>query len=134
MQIKKLTTKKPMVSLTADEGFYLARTGTPLAEVDESRERSVPEADIDKYAEYPIVEVEAAKAEAERVRRYEKRVVELIRERYSADDETAILRKFLALSSQPQTFADDKPAEIAGEFERYNAYAEQCKAKAREEG
>lgn len=44
---------------------------------------------------------------------YKEQVVAKIRERYSVDDELAILRQ-----------RDTKP----DEFEAYNAYAEQCKA------
>lgn len=47
---------------------------------------------------------------------YEERVVAKIRERYSVDDELAILRQ-----------RDTKP----DEFEAYNAYAESCKEEAR---
>lgn len=47
---------------------------------------------------------------------YEEQVVAKIRERYSIDDELAILRQ-----------RDTKP----DEFEAYNAYAESCKEKAR---
>lgn len=47
---------------------------------------------------------------------YEERVVAKIRERYSVDDELAILRQ-----------RDTKPEE----FEAYNAYAESCKEEAR---
>lgn len=49
---------------------------------------------------------------------YRKEVVRLIRNRYSVDEEIAILRQ-----------RDAKPEEFA----EYNAYAEQCKAKAKEE-
>ena len=49
---------------------------------------------------------------------YKNRVSELIRARYSIDDEVAILRQ-----------RDSKPEE----FEEYNAYAESCKQQAREE-
>lgn len=47
---------------------------------------------------------------------YEEQVVAKIRERYSIDDELAILRQ-----------RDTKP----GEFEAYNEYAESCKEEAR---
>lgn len=47
---------------------------------------------------------------------YEEQVVAKIRERYSVDDELAILRQ-----------RDTKPEE----FEAYNAYAESCKEEAR---
>ena len=49
---------------------------------------------------------------------YEEHVVRLIRERYSVADELALLRQ-----------RDTKPEEFAA----YNAYAEQCKAKAKAE-
>ncbi len=49
---------------------------------------------------------------------YKRRVVGLLREAYSADDELALLRQ-----------RDEKQAE----FEQYNAFAEACKAQARKE-
>ena len=49
---------------------------------------------------------------------YEERVVQLIREKYSMDDELAILRQ-----------RDSKPEEFA----EYNTYCEECKRKAKEE-
>jgi hypothetical protein len=48
---------------------------------------------------------------------YEERVVELIRERYTMDDELAILRQRY---SKPEEFAE------------YNDYCEECKRKAKE--
>ena len=51
-------------------------------------------------------------------RLYHNLVSRLIRERYSVDDEMAILRQ-----------RDTKPEE----YETYNAFCEECKAKAREE-
>lgn len=47
---------------------------------------------------------------------YEELVIELIREKYSIDEEFAILRQ-----------RDTKP----DEFEEYNAYCEECKDRAR---
>lgn len=49
---------------------------------------------------------------------YRRRIVELIRERYSLDDEIAILRQ-----------RDSKPEEFA----EYDAYVEQCKTTAHNE-
>lgn len=46
---------------------------------------------------------------------YSARIVELIRKKYSVNDELAILRQ-----------RDEKPEEFA----EYNAYVEQCKAQA----
>ena len=66
---------------------------------------------------YEIKEVEIPES-TPHVPTYEERVVELIRMRYSVDDELAILRQ-----------RDSKQAE----FEEYNAYCEMCKQQAKEE-
>lgn len=58
-------------------------------------------------------------ASEEYVPTYEEKVVELIRQRYTIDDEIAILR-------QKDTKAD--------EYDAWYAYCEQCKAQARELG
>lgn len=50
--------------------------------------------------------------------RYQQRVIELIRQKYSQDDEFSILRQ-----------RDTKPEE----FQEYNAYVEACKEQAKEE-
>ena len=52
--------------------------------------------------------------------RYQALVVQYIRERYTADDETALLRKRLAGLD-------------VNEFQEYNDFCEQCKARARQE-
>ena len=65
---------------------------------------------------YEIKEIEVPEP-APYVPTYEQRVVQLIRERYDIDAELAILRQ-----------RDSKPEEFA----EYNAYCEECKAKAKE--
>jgi hypothetical protein len=52
---------------------------------------------------------------------YNALVVAYIRERYSQDDENAILRKKLANT------------DTENEFEAYNKYVEECKARAKKE-
>lgn len=66
---------------------------------------------------YDIQEVEIYVPE-ERIPTYEERVVELIRQRYTIDDELAILRQ-----------RDSKPEEFA----EYNDYCEDCKIQAKQE-
>lgn len=66
-------------------------------------------------AGYEIREVEIEESIVP-VLSYEERVVQLIRERYTMDDELAILRQ-----------RDSKPEEFA----EYNAYCEECKTKAK---
>ena len=67
----------------------------------------------DGWVEYTPEQVVTSKEEL-----YKQRIVELIRERYSVDDELAILR-------QRDVKIDD--------FNAYNTYVEDCKAQAREE-
>ena len=69
--------------------------------------------DIANYEEIAVEDI-PAQSEAD----YKARVISLIRARYDADDEIALLRQ-----------RDTKPDEYAA----YNAYVEQCKAEARAE-
>jgi hypothetical protein len=64
------------------------------------------------------IEIKLAKANGVLDKLYGQRIAELIRERYSMNDELAILRQ-----------RDSKPEEFA----EYNAYVEQCKVEAKEE-
>ena len=75
------------------------------------RHAVVPSADIDNWEEIAIADIPSY-TQAE----YKDKVIDLIRQRYSIDDETAILRQ-----------RDTKPEEFAA----YNTYAEECKAEAR---
>lgn len=68
------------------------------------------------YEYEPIPEMPIEEEQPISEKTYEERVVAKIRERYSIDDELAILRQ-----------RDTKP----DEFEAYNAYAESCKEEAR---
>lgn len=125
------------VNLIAEEGFYLAECGKPLVECGGNSQKLIKEDRVQEalknLIEVPKLAVKEAKAEAERERKYKERVVELIRQKYSADDEAAIIRKYLALQSQPQPFNDAKMDEIVMEFDAYNAFAEECKERAKEE-
>ena len=69
--------------------------------------------DIQVYIPYTAKELAGRKQQ-----KYEKRVVELLRKKYSLNQELAILRQ-----------RDDKPEEFA----EYSAYAEECKATAKTE-
>ena len=76
----------------------------------------------DAYDEYEDIQVYIPYTEEELAERkqqkYENRVVELLRQKYSLDQELAILRQ-----------RDDK----IEEFTAYSAYAEDCKLKAKQE-
>ena len=68
---------------------------------------------------------------------YEKKVSELIRERYTSDEESAIVRKVVNLMLNP-SLADEAPKNEDGlpfavdEFNAYNTFAEDCKVRAKE--
>lgn len=68
--------------------------------------------------EYLPVTVETPDEEIKDTRSYSEKVVSLIREKYSLDEELAIQRQ-----------RDTKPEE----FQEYFNYCEECKAKAKEE-
>lgn len=99
----------------ADEGKELARTSDrkPVG----TRARILASA-LDEWTEVDPAEA----ADSEREARYKARVVALIRERYDADDETALLAN-----------RGDGDPEHAEEYAAWQAYREECKQRARAE-
>lgn len=99
----------------ADEGKELARKadGKPVG----TKARVLRE-NLGEWTETDPAEIEAAEEAA----RYKARVVALIRERYDADDETALLANR----------GDGDPVH-AEEYAAWQAYREQCKQRARAE-
>lgn len=81
----------------------------------------------------------AEKERQEQKEAYKADVVTRIRVRYSSDDECAILRKMLAVTSMPMPAAEgaeleaveQRTQQIVSEFDEYNTFAEECKAEAR---
>lgn len=61
---------------------------------------------------------------------YEAKVAELVRERYTADEEFALQRKRINSLLAPAALSDDNAETLASEYEAYNAYVESCKVKA----
>jgi hypothetical protein len=128
------TSKIPgFIRITCDKNHYLHRVGSK--EYPEIHDVTVPEALAAEWEEIPLADVPKY-TEAE----YSAKTVELIRRKYSQDDEIAILRKFAALSlatpagltaEQIDDHARHAEAVIA-ELHEYNDYAEACKAEARE--
>lgn len=106
------TTEKPngRVEISTDSAHILHRIGSDY--YTENRTASVPIADLPNWEEIAVSDIPAYTQEA-----YETKVNELIRRRYSVSQELAILRQ-----------REAKPEEFAA----YNAYAEACKAEARE--
>lgn len=100
------------VELLAGDGCFLRRKGS-TEDCRDNRRLTVAAGRVGEWEEVSADSLPAY-TEAE----YGERVTALIRERYSASAELAVLRQ---RDTKPQEFAD------------YNAFAEQCKARAREE-
>lgn len=118
--------KLNMWSLVASPGHVLHRIGSDDYSI--RRTMVMPE-DVDLYEEVAVADIPPY-TEAE----YAAKVSELVHERYSLDDEAAIMRKMLnAMLPQPAALADGEPFDsekALAEYAEYNAYAEQCKAAA----
>lgn len=121
----KITEKANFRELIAPEGMvvYNKRTGVYYA-------RRVPVPLTADVADY-----EAAIKPVYSKEEYDAKVAQLVRERYSADEEFALQRKMIATLLHPEAATldesgeDTTPAEVR-EFEAYNAFVEDCKARA----
>ena len=78
--------------------------------------------DIDQWEE--AVKPPYTKAE------YDAKVAELVRERYTADEEFALQRKAINAAFSPSVADDSQKA--MSEYAEYNTYIESCKAKAKD--
>lgn len=92
----------------------------PVTKTDEegNEYKSYEEIEVEKTREYKVCDLIGHKREIVDTRSYSEKVVSLIREKYSLDEELAIQRQ-----------RDTKPEE----FQEYFNYCEECKAKAKEE-
>lgn len=64
---------------------------------------------------------------------YDKKVAELVREKYSADEEFALQRKMMNTMLSPTTYSGVSTSTIVGEYNDYNNFVEECKKKAKNE-
>ncbi len=63
---------------------------------------------------------------------YKTKVVELIREKYSVDEEYKVQREAINILLNPMSVSDDNPKQLV-DFNEYNRFVENCKIKAKEE-
>lgn len=125
------------VEISCDEAHIIRSKGSD--DTTENRRTTVPSGTEEEWEEVVLADVLAAKEAREREEAYKADVVTRIRVRYSSDDENAILRKMLALTSMPMPAAEgaeleaveQRTRQIMTEFEEYNTFAEECKAEAR---
>lgn len=125
------------VEISCDKAYIIRRKGS--ADTTENRMTTVPSGTEEEWEEVLLADVLAEKEAREREEAYKADVVTRIRARYSSDDESAILRKMIALTAYPMPAAEGAELEavahraqqVMAEFEEYNAFAEQCKVEAR---
>lgn len=118
MNIKNLSSNVSILS--ADEDKYLHKIGT---EIYGKKITMLPVDTLDMYEEVDELP-KFTKAE------YEDKVRELIKEKYSIEDELAIQRKAFNAMFTPTTLSEDDSTNIMSEFTEYNAFVEECKVKA----
>lgn len=64
---------------------------------------------------------------------YDAKVAELVREKYTADEEFALQRKMLNAVMSPDTIsADGTASEALEEYQAYNIYVQECKQRAKD--
>lgn len=64
---------------------------------------------------------------------YDIKVAELVREKYSADEEFALQRKMINAMMSPDTISADGSANKAlEEYQAYNVYVQECKQRAKD--
>lgn len=125
------------MEISCDKAHIIRRKGSDDAT--ENRMTTVPSGTEDEWEEVVLADVLAAKEAQKREEAYKADVVTRIRVRYSSDDENAILRKMLAVTSMPMPAAEgaeleaieQRTRQIMTEFDEYNTFAEECKAEAR---
>lgn len=119
-----------LVMLFASEGCVLRKKGSdPHSDI---RQATVRATDLSDWEEVPVEDIPAyTKAE------YDAKVSEMVRGRYSADEEFALQRKMIDALLNPAAMTLDDNGEpstpgVIDEFNAYNTYVEQCKARAKD--
>lgn len=116
--------KLGMWQLDTDQAYILHRIGSD----DYTEIRHVTVKDPDTWEEIAVADIPPyTKAE------YDKKVAELVRERYTADEEFALQRKMLNAMMSPDTISEEGSANKAlEEYQAYNVYVQECKQKAKD--
>ena len=109
-----------MIKLYTKDGMVRRQNAIVLTEVTDGISFDVfnPSEEMLLASGWEVYEPQTAEVEIPQEEQYKRRIIDLIHERYSTDDEIAILRQ-----------RDSKPEEFA----EYNAYVEQCKTTAHNE-
>lgn len=117
MEIKQVGT---INILSADEGMYIHRIDS---EIYGSKITMLPSDTLDMFEEVRELP-KFTKSE------YENKVKELIKEKYSVEEELAIQRKAFNTLLSPMTLSEDKAESVMDEYNEYNLFVEDCKVRA----
>lgn len=84
--------------------------------------------DVDNYEEIAVSDIPPFAKEE-----YDKKVAELVREKYTTDEEFALQRKMLNAVMSPDTISADGSANKAlEEYQAYNVFVQECKQRAKD--
>lgn len=110
--------------LSCDKDHILHRIGSD----DYTEIRDTHVTDPKKWEEMAVEDIPLyTKAE------YDAKVAELVREKYTADEEFALQRKMLNAVMSPDTISADGSANKAlEEYQAYNVFVQECKARAKD--
>ena len=114
-----------MWALATDENHILHRIDN--VDYPTIRRTIVKAEDVDKYEEIANEDIPPyTKAE------YDKKVAELVRERYGENEEFAIQRKIINAMMSPETVSEEGASNKAlEEYQAYNLYVMDCKQRAK---
>lgn len=101
----------------SDDNKYVHRLGTDTYF---KRSTLLPEDTIDNFEEVESIPLHT-KAE------YDNKVAELVRKRYTADEEFALQRKMMNTIISHATLSDEIIESVTNEYTEYNTYIDQCK-------
>lgn len=101
----------------SDDNKYVHRLGTDTYF---KRSTLLPEDTIDNFEEVESIPL-YTKAE------YDNKVAELVRKRYTADEEFALQRKMMNTIISSATLSDEIIESVTNEYIEYNTYINQCK-------
>ena len=121
-------TYKPLINmweLSTDATHILHRIGSE----DYTEIRKIMTANPSEWEEVALTDIPPyTKSE------YDNKVAELVHERYTADEESALHRKMINAIMSPDTISAEGSANKAlEEYQAYNAYVQGCKERVRKE-
>lgn len=122
--MNKVQKTNNLVEISTDAEHILHRIGSE----DYTEIRKVMTSNPDDWEEISVADIPPyTKTE------YDSKVAELVREKYTADEEFALQRKMINAVMSSETISEDGAANKAiEEYQAYNTYVQGCKQKAKD--